>query len=136
MRYHHLAFVVLALAACRQDAPKPIATIREALPGLPLPPEAKVLFRAGTPEALQITFQSMWAPDSLTDFYRAVFSSGEWTLESDVVDAQGASVLYATREGPPIWVYITRNVGGPGSRIQISGAVVTPKPVKKADSGG
>jgi len=118
-----IALTLLALAACRPDSQKEIATVAEVLPGLPLPPAARVVSRAGTPEALQITFQSLIPADSLTDYYRGILSRGEWTLQSDMTDAQGAAVLYATREGPPIWVRITRTVGAPGSTVQVNGAV-------------
>ena len=136
MRYHHLALAFLTLAACSGDANKKIASVGEALPGLPLPPEARVVSRAGTAQALQITFQSTWPQDSLTSYYRMVLSNGEWTLQSDVTDAEGASVLYATREGPPIWIRIFRTPGAPGSTAVIAGAVVAPKPAPKADSTG
>lgn len=136
MRYLPAALIVLAAAACSPDSSKKMATVGEALPGLPLPPAARVVARAGTPEALQITFQSMMPVDSITDYYRGVLSRGEWTLESDVVDAQGANVLYASREGPPIWVRITRTVGAPGSTVQVNGAVPKAKPGAKAVTPG
>jgi len=97
--------------------------VAEVLPGLPLPPAARVVARAGTPEALQITFQSALPADSLADYYRSVLTRGEWTLESDATDGTGAIVLYATRDGPPIWVRVTRTVGAPGSTVQVNGAV-------------
>jgi hypothetical protein len=125
MRNHHFAFVVLLLAACSRDTTGKIATVGEALPGLPLPPDSRVVSRAGTPNSLQITFQSAWPADSAASYYRMVLSQGGWTLQSDVVDATGAAVLYATREGPPIWIRITRTDGAPGSMIQINGAVIS-----------
>jgi hypothetical protein len=135
MRYHHLALIVLALAACSRDTTGKIATVRDALPGLPLPPNARVVSRAGTANSLQITFQSAWPVDSAASYYRMVLSNGGWTLQSDVVDASGAAVLYATREGPPIWIRITRTDGAPGSMIQINGAVI-PGPADSTKAGG
>jgi len=114
--------------ACSPDAPEDMATVAEVLPGLPLPPAARVVARAGTSEALSITFQSEWSADSLAGYYRGVLSNGIWTLESDVTDATGAIVLYSTRDGPPIWVRITRTAGAPGSTVQISGGVKKDKP--------
>jgi len=125
MRYYCRTLIALALVACSPDAPKQIATVGEALPGLPLPPEARVVARGGSPDALQITFQSGWSADSLINLYRAVLSNAPWELQNDVLDSEGARVLYATRQGPPIWVRIKGNVGAPGSTIQIMGAAVT-----------
>jgi len=136
MRFHHLALVALALAACTSDSNKKIATVGEALPGLPLPPEARVVARSGASDALQITFESLWPPDSLTGYYRAILSRPPWELQSDVVDAEGASVLYATRKGPPIWVRIMGATGTGRSTIQMIGAALPPEPASKADSGG
>jgi len=136
MRFHHLALVALALAACTSDSSGKIASVAEVLPGLPLPPEARVVARSGASDALQITFESLWSPDALTRYYRSILSQAPWDLQSDVVDAAGASVLYATREGPPIWVRIIGTTGAGRSTIQIIGAAVPPKPAPKADSGG
>lgn len=135
MRYHHIALVALLLAACSRDTTAKIATVGEALPGLPLPPNARFVSRAGTPNALQITFQSAWPADSAASYYRMVLSNNGWTLQSDVVDAAGAAVLYATREGPPIWIRITRTDGAPGSMIQINGAVIA-SPADTTKAGG
>jgi len=120
--------MLVAVMACSPDAPEDMATVAEVLPGLPLPPAARVVARAGTSEALSITFQSEWSADSLAGYYRGVLSNGIWTLESDVTDATGAIVLYSTRDGPPIWVRITRTAGAPGSTVQISGGVKKDKP--------
>lgn len=136
MRIHHLALVALALAACTSDSHKEIATVGEALPGLPLPPAARVVARSGAADALQITFETLWPPDSLTRYYRAILSHEPWELQSDVVDAEGATVLYATRKGPPIWVRIMESGVAGHSSLQIIGAVVAPNPASKPDSGG
>ena len=135
MRSRHLVLVLLILAACGTDAQKKTASVGEALPGLPLPPEARVVSRSGTPQALQLTFQSLWPADSITWYYRQILSNGVWTLQSDVVDATGAAVLYATRDGPPIWVRVKPTVGAPGSTLTITGAAVPAKPTAKAPTG-
>lgn len=123
-----LALAVLTLAACSPDPKKDIASVGQALPGLPLPPAARVVGRSGSTNALQINFQSLWSPDSLTEFYRQILSRPPWTLQSDVTDQEGAQVLYATREGPPIWLRITPVPGAPGAFLQMNGAVVPTPP--------
>lgn len=126
-----LLAALVAVVGCREDAPKP-ATVAQALPGLPLPPAAEVLSRSGNPEALQITFRSALPAEKLVDFYRSVLSTGPWDLVSDEQDAEGARVLYAEREGPPIWVRIYKATGAEGSIVEISGAV--PKAAAPGDS--
>lgn len=136
MRRHLcLALAALTLAACSPDPKKDMATVGQALPGLPLPPDARVVGRAGSADALQITFQTTWSPDSLADYYRLVFSRQPWTLQSDVTDQEGALVLYATREGPPIWLRITSVPGAPGAMLQMNGAVL-PTPSGPAAATG
>jgi hypothetical protein len=61
-----------------------------------------------------------------------VLSTGPWDLVSDEQDAEGARVLYAEREGPPIWVRIYKATGAEGSIVEISGAV--PKAAAPGDS--
>jgi len=126
-----LLAALVTVAGCRNDADKP-ATVAQALPGIPLPPAAEVLSRSGTAEALQLTFRSVLPPERLIDYYRSVFSRGEWDLVSDETDAEGARVLYVERDGPPMWVRIYRAAGAEGTIVEISGAV--PKAAPPRDS--
>ena len=135
MPHQNLRLLLLAalvsVAGCREDAPKP-ASVAQALPGLPLPPAAEVLSRSGNPEVLQITFRSALPAENLVEFYRSVLSTGAWDLVSDERDTEGARVLYAERDGPPIWVRIYKATGAEGSIVEISGAV--PKTVAPGDT--
>jgi len=124
MRYRHLALVALLLAACRPDPSHEVAGVSRAMPNLPLPPQAEVVSRAGSPNALQITFRSSVAPDAMLTYYRTILSRGGWSLESDTPDAAGASALYALNNGHPLWVRIRRNPGASGSIVEVAGAVV------------
>jgi len=133
MRYRHLALVALLLAACNPDTGREVVSVGKAMPNLPLPPQAEIVSRAGSPTALQITLRSAVAPDEVLAYYRSVLSSGGWSLESDTPDASGAAALYAVNDGHPLWVRIRRNPGAPGSIVEVSGAVVVTAP--PADSG-
>jgi hypothetical protein len=112
----------LALAACSDKAPT--AKLSQALPNLPLPPQASFVSRAGGPDALQITIRSPASADSVATYYRQVFKGGNWRLVNDAKDAEGATVLFVEQNGPPLWVRIRKAEDGPGSLIQLSGAVV------------
>jgi len=124
MRYSHLALVALALAACRQDAAQKIAATGDALPFLPFPPQAEVVSRAGSPNAVQITFQSKSTPVEVVNYYRGILAQSGWTLESDAEDATGANALYALKDAHPMWIRISQSPGMPGTIVEVTGAVV------------
>jgi hypothetical protein len=115
--------VCLALAACGDQAPR-TARLSEALPNLPLPPRPSFVSRAGGPDALQVTVRSPTSADSVATYYRQVFKRGNWRLVNDAKDAEGATVLFAKQNGPPLWVRIREAEDGPGSLVELSGAVV------------
>jgi hypothetical protein len=125
MRYRHLALLVLALGACK-DAPQSQATTASALPHLPIPPNATVLSRATSPNAVQISFQSSETPSEVLEYYRKSLPATGWSLESDTEDAVGAYALYALKDGHPIWIRISQTPGMPGSVISLNGAVMEP----------
>ena len=94
------------------------------MPNLPLPPLATVVSRAGSEDALQITFRSTLPPDSMAAYYRGVLTSGVWSLVGDTKTADGSIALYAERDGPPLWVTIRKDSTSAGSILSIGGAVV------------
>jgi hypothetical protein len=112
-----------ALAACADKTPK-MAKLDEALPNIPLPPQPSFVGRSGGPDALQVTVRSPVGADSVANYYRGVFKTGNWKLVNDAKDAEGAIVLFARQNGPPLWVRIQAADGG-GSTIELSGAVLS-----------
>jgi hypothetical protein len=118
-----------ALVACGDKTPK-MAKFNEALPNLPLPPQPSFVSRSGGPDALQLTLRSPASPGAVADYYRGVFKTGQWKLVNEAKDADGATVLLAQRNGPPLWVRIQPRDGG-GSTVELSGAVLS-----KIDSAG
>ena len=111
-----------ALAACGDKGPK-TATVSQALPDLPLPPDASFVSRAAGPDAVTLTLRSPDRPDVIAAYYRGVFQKGKWRLANDAKDAEGATVLLAQRDGPPLWVRIRSTDDGRGSLVELSGAV-------------
>jgi len=103
----------------REETPE----LSQALPGIPIPPASQIMGRAGSSDALQLSFRSEWTEADLLVYYRQLFQRAPWTLVSDVRDRDGAAVLYAEREGPPIWVRIHKAAGATGVAVEISGAV-------------
>jgi hypothetical protein len=114
------------VAACGDKAPK-TASLHDALPFVPLPPQATFVSRSGGPDALQITLRSPAKADDITAYYRAVLQKGGWHLVSDGKDQDGATVLFAEKKGPPLWIRVQPAEDGNGTLVQLSGAVVTPK---------
>ena len=112
-----------ALAACADKTPK-VATLDEALPNIPLPPQPSFVGRSGGPDALQVTVRSPADADAVANYYRGVFKTGKWKLVNEAKDAEGATVLLAHQNGPPLWVRIQPADGG-GSMVELSGAVVS-----------
>jgi hypothetical protein len=56
-----------------------------------------------------------------------VLQRNGWRLVSDQTDKDGATVLYAERKGPPLWIRVQQAEDGTGSLVQLSGAVVSPR---------
>ncbi|NNG15253.1 MAG: hypothetical protein HKM89_02150 [Gemmatimonadales bacterium] len=121
-----LILALAALSACQPDVQVDQARMADALPVLLVPPAAQVVGRSGSEDALQITFRSQWDKDRLAEYYRELLSKEPWTLVNDAEDRDGALVLYAERDGPPLWIRIDKAVGAAGSMVEISGAVAGP----------
>ena len=113
-----------ALVACGDKTPK-MARLDEALPNIPLPPQPSFVGRSGGPDALQLTVRSPAAPDAVANYYRGVFKTSNWKLVNDAKDAEGATVLFAQQNGPPLWVRIQPSEDGAGSVIELSGAILS-----------
>jgi hypothetical protein len=128
----NIRYLVLcaALAACGDKAPA-TAKFSEALPNLPLPPDASFIGRSGGPDALQITVRTAASPDAVAAYYRGVFKKEGWQLVNDAKDAEGATVLFAQQKGPPLWVRIHADPAGRGTLVELSGAVLS-----RIDSAG
>lgn len=116
--------LAIGLAACRDSAPK-TASLHDAMPFLPLPPGATFVQKSGGPDALQITVRSPSTADQVAAYYRGVLQKNEWRLVSDQKDKDGATVLFAEKKGPPLWIRVEQARDGNGSLVQLSGAVVS-----------
>ena len=122
-----LAASITLVSGCK-DKPPELPQVSETMPDIPLPPMSSVVSRAGSEDALQITFRSTLPPDSLVAYYRRILSAGEWSLVGDTRTADGATALYAERAGPPLWVTIRKDSSSGGALLTLGGAVVGNKP--------
>lgn len=118
--------ICAALTACADKSPKPpkTASLHDALPVLPLPPEPDIVSRAGGADVLQLTVRSPAKSDVVEAYYRQTFKTGGWHLVSDAKDAEGAVVFLAQQNGPPLWVRVRKSEDGRGSIVELTGAVL------------
>jgi hypothetical protein len=123
---HYLSLACALLLGCGSDAPpkpKPPDALA-VFPNLPMPPEATVVSRAGSADALQLTLFSPTKADVLTDYYRSQLSKGMGRLVGDVKRPDGSVALYAEQDGPPLWVRVWPTSDGAGSMVELAGALV------------
>lgn len=115
--------LVIGIPAC-QDEPPPPPSLAEALPILPMPPNAlTVVSREGGVDALQLTFASTMSREDVAKYYRSSLPGNGWDLVSDQETGQGEISIYAERGEVPIWIGIRRDSVTGGSLVRISGAV-------------
>jgi hypothetical protein len=120
-----VGLVVLALIGCR-DKPPEMAKISEVFPNLPLPPAASLVSREGSADALKLTLMAKARPAMVEAYYRDALSSRNgWRLVSDTRDADGALVLLAQQDGPPLWVRIQSTDDSVMTKVELAGALVS-----------
>ena len=113
---------LLVLIACRDKAPE-MAKVQDVFSNLPLPPAASMVSREGGPEALKLTLMSHVRPEKVEAYYRETLSKNGWRLVSDARDAEGAVVLLAHQDGPPLWVRIKGTSDSVATMVELAGAV-------------
>jgi hypothetical protein len=120
-----VALAVLALVACR-DKPPEMAKVSEVFPNLPLPPAASLVSREGSADALKLTLMAKASPAQVEAYYRDALSSRNgWRLVSDARDAEGALVLLAQQNGPPLWVRIQGTDDSVMTKVELAGALLS-----------
>ena len=129
-------FAAATTLGCQDKPPTPPA-VNQVMPNLPVPPQAQVVSRSGSEDALLIRLSTPVGTEEIESYYRGILSREPWQLVSDTRMADGALALYAERQGPPLWVTVRKNAGGPGTIVELSGAVVdaAPQAPVPADSG-
>src|SRR2546428_5153852 len=118
--------ICAVLAACGDKPPKnpKTASLHDALPVLPLPPDPSLVSRAGGPDALQVTVRSPAKSDVVEAYYRQMFKTGGWHLVSDAKDADGAGGFLSQQRGAPPWVGGSEGDHRGGSLVEATRAVL------------
>ena len=122
---HNVSLACALLLGCGSEPPPPKPPDASAVfSNLPIPPEARVVSRAGSADALQLTLFSPTKADAVTDYYRNQLSMGKWRLVGDVKRPDGSVALYAEQDGPPLWVRIWPTSDSAGTMVELAGALV------------
>jgi hypothetical protein len=116
-----VALACAMLAGCGDRTPKQ-PKMADALPNLPLPPEASLVGRSGGSDALQITLRSSRPSGEVEAYYLKVLNTNGWRLVNQNKAADGAIVLLAEQDGPPLWVRITAE-DSTSTLVELAGAV-------------
>ena len=131
-----LAAIAFALVACRPDAPQP-PSLGAAFSTLPLPPGAKFVSRAGSSDALMLTFRSPLPADSVTGYYRRMFHADtSYKVLGDSKGEAGEQAFYVEVATRPLWIRIRPDAGTAGSVVELTGAVVAQGSATNPDSAG
>jgi hypothetical protein len=119
------AGVLLAavLAGCSDRKPA-APQMGEVFPNLPLPPQARFVSRQAGEDALQFTVIAPIRRPAMEEYYKGALNRNGWRLVNTAKDAQGALVLLAEQDGPPLWVRIRAAEDTAWSLVEFSGARV------------
>jgi hypothetical protein len=130
-RVVNLGCVLLLACGSESRQPETLPDAFTVFPSLPIPPGATLVSKAGSSDALQLTMFSPSKAGDVLAYYRSVLSKGGWRLVSDRKKPDGAVILYAEQDGPPMWVSVWPTSDSAGTMVQLSGVVV-PKDSAKA----
>ncbi len=118
-----LALASATLAGCGERPPEP-PKMSEVFPNLPLPPQASFVSRAGGSGALQLTVMSPRPRTEVESYYLSVLSRDGWRLVNQAKASDGALVLLAEQDGPPLWVRISATDDSAATMVELAGAIL------------
>ena len=123
---------VLTLLACTDEKPIELPEFSRVFPNLPLPPNASVVSRTGSADALQLTLMSRVKAADVEAYYRSVLTRNGWRLVNDQRQRDGGVALLAELKGQPLWVRIQSTDDSVSTIVELSGAVLpdSTKPAK------
>ncbi len=123
-RLHPLLALALLLpaAGCGRDERPIPPSVTEAFAEIPFPPKSSFVGRSGGQDVLTLSLRSGEKYELVLAYYRDVLGRAPWRILSDERDADQGRVIYAEREGRPLWVRI-RPEGRSWSLVDLTGGV-------------
>jgi hypothetical protein len=89
--------------------------------------------RNATPDAVKLTLMSAAKAAQVEAYYREVLGRHGWRLLNESRDREGAMVLLAQQDGPPLWVRIQSTSDSAATMVELAGAKIPPRqPLKPA----
>jgi len=126
MRLHRLLLplgVALALSACKKEKPEEVPSALDVFPAIIMPPNASYVSKSGSKEALAVLLRTSLKVEQAANYYRLALRPPSWRLVSDGKDNQGATMLYAERDGRPLWVRVWPDSEFNATFVEMTGAV-------------
>jgi hypothetical protein len=123
-RLHSLLALALLLpaAACGRDEQPIPPSITEAFAELPFPPKSSFVSRSGGQDVLTISLRSGEKYEAVLAYYRDILDRAPWHILSDARDPEEGQVIYAERDGRPLWVRL-RPEGSAWTLVDLTGGV-------------
>jgi hypothetical protein len=118
-----LALALLVGCSDRKPAPVELPDLGATLPNLLMPANAGFVSSSGSRDALSIVLRAPGQPEAVVRFYRSFLNPPVWRVISDTKDAEGAHVIYAEQNGPPLWIRVWADSVNNGTFIRLTGAV-------------
>ena len=126
--------LVAACGAGDQQAPEEEQLpLIQALPNIPLPPDAQPLGSERGGDAAQLLVSTPVSADTVVAFYREVLSRPPYRLVNEAT-AQQITSFYVEQDGPALWVTVQGLEAG-GTLVRLAGAAIRTTVTDSATGG-
>ena len=127
---------IVGLVGCSGDSePEVEPPVDLVFQGVPVLPLSTVVGQSGSASAVQTDLFAPAHPDSAAGWYRRRLIALDWEIESDNRTPDGVTTIYATRDGPPLWVILRPNGSVAGTSYSMIGALIDTVRVNEASGG-
>ena len=123
----------LVLVSCdRPQASDDRQLAARALQGALIYPGSTILAISAGEDAAEVRLTTVETADRVAEWFRQALTLNGWGLKNDGKAAGGAITIYAEKkDGRPLWLTLTPNVGGPGTTYTLVGAIIEPDSTAK-----